>query len=294
MKHTKNIRTLVHDIYDLMETKEVADGADADRICSEFGRACGQLLREQIQPEEARLGLRLSAVGKPFRQIYNSYHGVSGEPIDGKTYIKFLYGHITEELVLALTELAGHDVTERQKVCTVEGVKGHQDCRIDGKLIDVKSASAFGFKKFKNNTLHKDDAFGYIGQLKAYAHEEGDTEYGWLAMDKQNGSLALLMYDEEDKGAPYAEAVNWDVAERVRTLKKTVGSSSVPSVCYDPVPDGKSGNEKLQTGCVYCPFKFTCWPDVEVYWYSQGPKYLTKVVREPRVHSGNAPLPEGF
>ena len=185
-------------------------------------------------------------------------------------------------------------MTDQQKECYVEGVKGHMDGRIDGVVMDVKSASSFGFKKFKYNTLHEDDAFGYIGQLKAYAHSENETTYAWLALDKQNGHLAWLQYDELDTSAPYHKAVSYDIAERVRHLKKLVGSDLLPAQCYDPVPEGKSGNMRLGTGCSYCDFKFTCYPDVQTYYYSQGPKYLTHVAKEPRVRSYTAPLPEGF
>ena len=44
------------------------------------------------------------------------------------------------------------------------------DCKIDGIVTDVKSASSFGFKKFKDGQLAIDDPFGYIDQIKAYAH----------------------------------------------------------------------------------------------------------------------------
>ena len=45
------------------------------------------------------------------------------------------------------------------------------DCKIDGIVTDVKSASSFGFKKFKDGQLGLvDDPFGYIDQIKAYAH----------------------------------------------------------------------------------------------------------------------------
>jgi hypothetical protein len=290
----RSVNTVVEDIYSLLTTKEIPEGVDIDGICEAFGASMGRVLREQLKPEEVRDGLRLSSVGKPDRQIYNRFMGIQGEPIDGPTYIKFLYGHITEELVLTLTKLAGHSVTDQQKECYVEGVKGHMDGRIDGVVMDVKSASSFGFKKFKHNRLHEDDAFGYIGQLKAYAHSEGETTYGWLVLEKQNGHLTWLQYDENDTTAPYYDAVNYDIAERVRDLKKLVGSDVVPAICYEPVPEGKSGNMRLATGCAYCDFKYICWPDVQTYYYSTGPKYLTTVVKEPRVYSGNAPLPEGF
>ncbi len=35
--------------------------------------------------------------------------------IDGATQIKFLYGHLLEEIVLMLVRMAGHTVTDEQK-----------------------------------------------------------------------------------------------------------------------------------------------------------------------------------
>jgi hypothetical protein len=279
----KKLEDVVLDIYHILENNQSAEGVDVDRICDEAGREVAEAIRNAVSPQRDRRNLRLSAVGKPDRKIYNQYHGVDAEPLRGPTLVKFLYGHVVEAMVLSLVELAGHEVTDKQKEVEVEGVTGHIDCRIDGVLVDVKSSSSYGFKKFRNNELHKDDAFGYIGQLKAYAYAEGDTEYAWLAMDKANGNLAVLKYDETDTTSAYYDDVNWDVSERVREIKKLVESNVVPSVCYEPVPDGKSGNMKLDTGCSYCDFKHTCWPDVQTYLYANGPRYLTKVVQEPRV-----------
>ena len=285
MKPT-NVNTLVKDIYKLLETKEIPEGVDLRAQCDAFGAEVAQLMWDNLQPEEDRSGsLRLSGIGKPDRKIYQQFHGVRGEKLTGPTYLKFLYGHLVESMVLALVEIAGHRVEDKQKVCYVEGVKGHMDCRIDGVLTDVKSCSSYGFKKFKNNVLHESDDFGYIAQLKAYAHSEGDTTYGWLAFDKQNGSLCWLQYDETHTEAQYYDSINYDVAERVNYLKKLVGSDSLPELCFQPVPDGKSGNERLDTGCAYCEFKHNCYPNLETYVYASGPKYCTKVNREPRVKS---------
>ncbi len=74
--------------------------------------------------------------------------------------MRFLYGHLIEEMVLALTKLSGHSVTDEQKQAEVEGIKGSMDCKIDGVLTDVKSASPYGFKKFKDGSLIDDDPFG--------------------------------------------------------------------------------------------------------------------------------------
>ena len=80
---------------------------------------------------------------------------------------------------------------EQKEVYRAKVSDGHMDARIDGRLIDVKSTSSYSFKKFKDGTLAEDDPFGYVAQLKAYAHSEGDDKYGWLAIDKQNGHLCL-------------------------------------------------------------------------------------------------------
>ena len=58
------------------------------------------------------------------------------------------------------------------------------DCKIDGEVVDVKSASAMSFKKFKNGTLYEDDPFGYIAQLAGYEHNEG-TNNGRIVCSKQ-------------------------------------------------------------------------------------------------------------
>jgi len=277
----KTVDTLVKDIYQLMETKEVARGVDIDDICERFGRTMADILKGELQPRPDNRKLRLSAIGKPDRQIYNKYHGVAAEPIRGATYIKFLYGHLTEAMMVALVEASGHTCTDMQKEVEVAGVKGHIDGRIDGVLMDIKSASSFGFKKFARNTLHLDDPFGYIAQLKAYAHSEGDTKYGWLAFDKQNGTLAWLQYDQENTTAPYYDAIDWDVEEHIERLKKMV-SGELPSQCFSDVPDGKGGNRKLAMGCSYCDFKHTCFPDLRTFHYASGPRYLTVVAKDPR------------
>lgn len=282
----KNIDTLIKDIYRMLETKEIPPEVSLRDQCDDFGKAMAELLWDNLQPERDRSGsLRLSAIGKPDRKIWNAFKGVAGEPIDGPTYIKFLYGHIVEALVLSLAEIAGHTVTDQQKEVEVEGIKGHMDGRIDGVLMDVKSCSAYGFKKFERNTLHLSDDFGYIAQLKAYAHDKGDTTYGWLAMCKQSGKLAWLQYDETDEGTTYHSHINYDIAERAQHVKKLVSSDLLPVVCHTPVSDGKSGNERLATGCTYCDFKYNCWPDVQKFAYAAGPKYLTTIKRQPKVAS---------
>lgn len=280
----KTINTLVQDIYSLVKTKRVDKEVDAEAEIERFGEAMKDLMRKEFVNRgwDARK-LRLSNIGRDDRYLWNHYKGVAKETIEPHTLVKFLYGHLIEEMLLFLTRLAGHSVTDEQKECEVEGIKGHMDCRIDGIVTDVKSTSTYGFKKFKDGSLAFDDPFGYIDQIKAYAYSENETKFGWLAMDKQNGHLTFLQYDLEDTQAPVYEVLKEDIAERIRHVKKMVGVEERPIPCYEPLPDGKSGNLKLAVGCSYCQFKRSCYPELRAFSYSTGPRFLVEVKNEPKV-----------
>ena len=228
--------------------------------------------------------LRMSNIGKGDRFLWNHYNNVQkSEEMQGHTLVKFLYGHLIEELLLFLTRASGHEVTAEQKQCEIKGITGSMDCKIDGVVTDVKSVSSYGFKKFKDGTLAYDDPFGYVAQIKGYAEAEGQTTFGWLAMDKQNGHLTYLMYDQEDTQAPVYEKIGFDITDRIEHVQLMVEEQEPPKQCYEPKPDGKSGNMKLDIGCSYCAYKKACWPGLRAFSYSTGPRFLTEVVNEPKV-----------
>ena len=281
----KNTYNLVSDIYQLMETKEVAEGVDFDACVEKFGENVKELMRNEFggKKRDGRK-LRMSNIGRDDRYLWNVYNDVEkSDDIQGHTYVKFLYGHLIEEMLLFLTKAAGHEVTDEQKKCEVNGITGSMDCKIDGIVTDVKSVSTYGFRKFKDGSLAYDDPFGYIGQIKGYAYAEGATKFGWLAMDKQNGHLTYLLYDSEDTQAPVHDLISYDIKERIDHVKKLVEQPTPPDVCYEPIDDGKSGNRKLAVGCSYCAYKKECWPSVRAFAYSSGPRYLIEVHNEPKV-----------
>lgn len=280
----KTVNTLVKDIYALMKTKRIDPEVDAEAEIDRFGEAVKDLMRKEFisRGYDARK-LRLSNVGRKDRFLWNHYRGLEKEPLETHNLIKFLYGHLIEEMLLFLVRMAGHTVTDEQKTCEVEDIKGSMDCRIDGVVTDVKSTSSYGFKKFKDGSLAFDDPFGYIDQIKAYSHSEGEKKFGWLAMDKQNGHLTFLQYDLEDKQSSVYDTIKEDISARIKHVKEMVKKEERPEPCYDPVPDGKSGNMKLPVGCSYCHFKKTCYPDVRTFLYSTGPRFLVEVHNEPKV-----------
>ena len=278
--------TLVKDIYQMIDTKEIPDGVDVEEAIETFGENVKSILRNNITESKFdRRKLRMSNIGKKDRQLWYSYNGYKGEELMPHTRIKFLYGHLIEEMVLALAKLSGHEVTDTQKKAQVSGIKGSMDCKIDGIVTDVKSASPYGFKKFKDGSLLNDDPFGYVDQIKGYAYSEGDTEVGWLVMDKTNGHLTYLKYDMADESMWYWTKLNFfSIVERIKSIKNIVKLSEPPKRCYEPIPDGKSGNMKLGVGCRYCAYKHECWGDnLRTFIYANGPRFLVETVNVPNV-----------
>ena len=279
----KQIETLVEDIYNLFTLDPIdMDEEEVDKHIDTFGDMLKVHIKEFLYEKPRDRGnLRLSAIGKPDRQLwYDVNKPLLDAELKPSTRIKFLYGYILEELLLMCSSIAGHKVTEQQKEVTLEGVKGHQDSMIDDVLVDCKSASGPGFDKFKYNRVTEDDPFGYIAQISAYAQANGVDRAAFLAINKSTGEICLTPIHHMDM-------IN--AKGRIQHLKGMVSKGSMPDRCYSDVPDGKSGNHKLSVGCVYCSHKRECWSDanqgrgLRVFSYAKGKRYLTRVGKEPDV-----------
>jgi len=279
----KTVDTLVEDIYNLFSLDPIdMDEEEVDKHIDTFGEMLKVHIKDFLyEVPKDRTGLRLSAIGKPDRKIWLDINSpLEEEQLKPSTRIKFLYGYILEELLLLCSTIAGHDVKDQQKEVHVDGVAGHQDSIIDGVLVDCKSASGFGFEKFRKNNLVEDDPFGYVAQISAYAQANGIDTAAFLAINKSTGEICLSKLHQMDM-------INAEA--RVKHLKNIVGKDSLPDKCYTDIPDGKSGNRSLAVGCVYCNYKQTCWADsnqgkgLRVFKYAKGNKFLTQVVREPDV-----------
>lgn len=284
-KEGRDPRTLPEDIYALLD--EDNDHEVSEENVQWAGEALKDLLRARLKKHEQKKGediLRVSALGKKDRQLwYEANKPEVGEKLGGKQQFKFLYGDVLEVLLLFCAREAGHEVTHEQYEVDIDGVKGHMDAVIDGVPVDCKSASSFSFQKFKDGSFKFDDPFGYIAQLSGYAHAIDKTDRaGFLVADKVHGDICFAEIDVLDiKGNP-PEA-------RIKGLREILGRPVPPERCYSPVPEGKSGNQKLGVGCSYCKFKEDCWSDanngkgLRKFFYSRGPVWLTEVKKEPRV-----------
>lgn len=283
----KNIKTLVLDIESVLLQKGGWDEACKEYMTKNIGEAADRRL--SIPTGKAYRGLRMSNIGTPCKRKLWYYCNLPETVETTNTpsmALKYFYGDILEAIVLSLAKAAGHTVEGEQEELVVEGIKGHRDCIIDGMLVDVKSASSFSFNKFKYNQLKSEDPFGYISQLTAYLYASQDdprvtekNKAAFLAVDKTLGHIVLDVYDLRDELEDFK-------AELQRTKDAVNNLATTPPRAFDDVPDGKSGNRMLDVACSYCDFKHICWPKLRTFSYSSGPRFLTKVVKEPKTIGG--------
>ena len=282
-KKNKTLDTLVQDIYELIEVLNEDEAIDIpEDMYEQFGRDMEDALRHWATPvERPKNGLRMSNIGRPLRRLwYDLNTEQEKEQIDAPTFIKFLYGHLLEVLLLFFVRLAGHVVQSEQKEVTVSGIKGHMDSVIDGEVIDVKTASGYAFKKFKDGTLAQNDSFGYLSQLAGYEKAEKTNNGGFLVMNKETGELTVFIPDDLEKP---------NITHRIKEVKQAVQRKTPPEYCYPPIPDGVSGNMKLPRDCTWCPHKFECHKDandgqgLRTFNYAKGRVYLTQVEKLPNV-----------
>ena len=114
----RTTETLVRDIYDLMINRKPPEDVDVDEEIERFGEAVKALMKKEFSDDrikDNKRKLRLSSIGRTDRYLWNAFHSTKAEKILPHTYVKFMYGHLIEELLLFLTRLSGHKVTDEQK-----------------------------------------------------------------------------------------------------------------------------------------------------------------------------------
>lgn len=280
----KKLENVVPDIYSLLEdlsrgTPLPLDEQEIDKVIANMKES----LMSWANPSKRNrdFTIRMSNIGKPDRQLWFEKRDTdTASSIDAPTQIKFLYGHLLEEIALMLVRMAGHEVTDEQKEVSVNGIMGHMDSKINGEVVDVKTASKFAFNKFREGRLAQDDPFGYLGQLAGYEKAEGTSKGGFLVINKESGELCLYVPEDLDKP---------NIESKIGGLIPALEIDTPPEICYPPIPDGKKGNMKLPKGCAWCKYKYECHKDandgqgLRAFKYSKGLTYFTKVVVEPKV-----------
>jgi len=290
----KSINSLIPDIYSYVLGEGGFEGMtekDAKILGSILGDVIADRLernRTERQGGDSDFFLRMSNYGMGKRKLWfeaNLPKG-SGKQRSAEDYLNFLIGDIWEAIALFLAYKSGHNVEHRQKEVELEGIVGHVDVVIDGVMVDVKSASNWSFEnKFQNGKVYTgEDSFGYIPQILGYKESLGLKEAAFLVANKESGKLLMSK-------VPTHISDNFDARAKAKEAKETIAlPEPPPEKCFEPVPEGTSGNMTLNKNCSFCVFKFRCWQKdanngdgLRAFRYANGVKYFTNIVKAPKV-----------
>ena len=193
MPQSKNLTTVVDDIYETLSC--LCDSEDLeipDEHIEEFGERIKVALKNWSTPHKEKASLRMSIIGRPMRRLW--YDLKNGNLAFNRThpsvFIKFLYGHILEELVLLLVKLSGHEVEDEQKEIEVDGVKVPKYTQIiPGKgnvtfeTVTGNDRKKTGLLKIDGHEIHSIDdlikAGGNYGYLQENGYIYNDHEDNW-------------------------------------------------------------------------------------------------------------------
>jgi hypothetical protein len=301
----KTIETLIPDIYGVLGNNH--KGTLMPKALDLFGEASVLTFHRAIEsPERGPRPNRTIYASElrdfevcPRKMWYKIHTPEKAETLLPHNRIKFLYGDLTEAMLIFLAEQAGHEVEGLQKGFEEHvsqyniNIRGRIDCTIDGVLVDVKSASSPAFKRMTSSSYSfDDDMFSYHRQLQWYDGEMTgpDEDPVLLMMDKQLGTLALKSVPSwSSLGVGGKLQLEFDRIHETAGQVFDAEAPPLPSSLWvgDEPQSGTSPNRKLKTYCSYCPFKSTCWEDLGKpltgYLYSYGPVWLTEVNKTPNV-----------
>lgn len=249
---------------------------------ADFSAEVGKRLELHFNKDASKNTLRLSRMGPQCpRALWHSIHTPEkAETLPPWAINKYAYGHILEALAITEAKAAGHSVVGEQDAVSVDGIIGHRDCVIDGCVVDVKSCSSRAFDKLKFKTLLQNDSFGYLDQLDGYLVGSAedplvtckDTGY-ILGIDKVLGHMVLYEHKIREQA----------IRSRIKKYKDIVSRAEPPDCECGVQADGRSGNVRLDVKASYSAYKHCCFPKLRTFLYSDGPRYLVKVVRRPEV-----------
>jgi len=268
-------------IQDFMSKALRGDTSVPPSVLEEFAEDCRAATADQLSREKRKWRIRMSGLGRPVCQQILDKQGVE-ETMSYNTLFRFLFGDITEAIVMLIMKEAGVDIVDYQRPVSLDldgvTINGTLDVIIRDesgveKVWDIKSASDYAYKsKFTGfegyEGIKKDDPFGYVMQGFLYAEATGMPFGGWIVVNKSSGEVACVDvpdWCQEDK-EEYLE-------EAKRRVKLLTGPSVKP---FKPFPDTfetykrkgeviRTGNKVLSKECNLCGFRHHCWPNAELH-----------------------------
>tara|TARA_R100001015_G_scaffold18875_2_gene13335 strand:+ start:6815 stop:7786 length:972 start_codon:yes stop_codon:yes gene_type:complete len=254
------------------------------------------ILRQLSEERSATGGLRLSQSGACIKQLAYQYHHEvpNGMQIGAASKIAFTIGDITEAiLVSALAECFDNPSIQLSGALTFAGkdqetVYMEVDCgqagsgrvaRIPGHpdgtmmvfspdnatmyecILEVKSMSDYGYRKFVKSGLSSDDS--YYSQVQSYMHCKGLKWAYLVAYNKTAGARDAEILDDgtwQPVPALKGQWIPYDHEHVLQTKDKfrSVINSRSPEDIQRPYSSNRKG--QLAFPCDYCSYYKTCFP----------------------------------
>ena len=253
-------------LHQYMENAANGKSTMSDKTIKQIGQDVMDAVQRQFGGGNQRgeFRLRMSNIGRPSCQLwFDKNEPEKALPLPTTFVMNMMLGDIVEAVFKGLLTEAGVQYEDAEQV-TLEidddtSINGTYDIVIDGAVDDVKSASNWSYQnKFESyDKLAAHDSFGYVAQLAGYAKASGKRAGGWWVVNKANGQFK------------YVPATGLDIDTEMSHIKDTVQKVTDNKFerCFEPVLEtfrGKpTGNTVLNENCIFCAYRFSCWPTLK-------------------------------
>ena len=246
---------------DIVNNKTKMDSDVIETIVNDIRDALHRQFAGETRQE---FRLRPSNLGRPKCQLWFDKNKPSeGSDLPSNFVINMFLGDVVESVFKGILRAMKVEFKDNGKIdIDIEGenITGEYDLILNGKVDDVKSASAWSYKnKFDSyGSLSEKDAFGYIPQLAIYAKGANVDVGGWWVVNKSNGEFKYISAEQMDVE---------DVMKDVKSTVSYINNDEPFERCYEPTVETyrnkETGNMLLPEECHFCKYKYDCWETLE-------------------------------
>jgi len=301
---------------------ELRRGLSSSIDTSELGKMLVRQLEEGEAPSTG--ALRLSSAGKCKRALAYDYHHYKPDGFvgDASAPLVFAMGDILEMIIVTAlreaipdTGIEAHYTGLNQKTVSLEiplgpqqtaKVAGHPDgilrvpayrkdtdeIEMVNVVLEVKSMSDYGFKKFRTKGLDKEDQYNYQAQAYQLALEQRGPDVSWTYMIAFGKAVTAKDCVIREDGSHYKlwpivgryipgdDDVKEDIVDRLRDVINSEHPEDFPRI-QEPSTKPKTKGQ-LGFPCDWCSHWRTCWPTayeepVQSGWFQRTTKMKLKI-----------------
>lgn len=233
-----------------------------------FGVSLQEAILKRFTPTEDRaFRLRMSNIGLPLRQL--CLQRDNPRPKNHGFTLSGFYGDMLEHLMVLMLKASGVNVEVHNKETEVDVngtiIKGTLDVIIDGKVYDIKSASAYSYdNKFESyKSLEDSDSFGYLAQGFGYGLGENLPFGGWIVIHKAKGQYKVVPVPMSIQ-TQYKDKYFKEFDMKIKHIHNNLPAPPCGGVIDEWFNKKRTGNKILGRGCEWCDYKKeVCHPELQ-------------------------------